>query len=74
MVITIGVSGKVVSADISQSSGNPVLDMQARAIAKGAGPFGAFTEEMRQEMDQLALVTRFNFDRSNALQTSLQAQ
>jgi protein TonB len=48
--------------------------MQAKAIAKGAGPFGAFTEDMRQEMDQLALVTRFQFDRSNSLQTSLQAR
>jgi len=74
MVITIGVSGKLVSAEVSQSSGNPVLDMQAKTIVKGAGPFGAFNEEMRQQMDQLALVTRFNFDRSNALQTSLQAQ
>jgi protein TonB len=74
MVITIGVGGKLVSAEVSQSSGNPVLDMQAKTIVKGAGPFGAFNEEMRQQMDQLALVTRFNFDRSNALQTSLQAQ
>lgn len=72
MVITIGGSGKVLSAEVSQSSGNPVLDMQAQAIAKGAGPFGAFSEEMRQQMDQLALVTRFSFDRSNTLQTQLQ--
>jgi hypothetical protein len=27
---------------------------------------------MRQQMDQLALVTRFSFDRSNMLQTTLQ--
>ena len=72
MVITIGASGKVLSADVKQSSGNAALDMQAQAIAKGAGPFGAFTEEMRLQMDQLALVTRFSFDRSNSLQTTLQ--
>ena len=74
MVITIGASGKVISANVQQSSGHPILDMQAKTIAIGAGPFGAFTEEMRQQMDQLALVTRFNFDRSNTLQTSLQEQ
>lgn len=72
MVITIGASGKVLSTDVKQSSGNAALDMQAQAIAKGAGPFGPFTEAMRQEMDQLALVTRFSFDRSNSLQTTLQ--
>ena len=74
MVITIGTSGQLVSAEVITGSGNPTLDMQAKAIAKGAGPFGAFTEDMRQEMDQLALVTRFQFDRSNSLQTSLQAR
>lgn len=72
MVITIGASGTVLSVEVSQSSGNPTLDMQAQAIAKNAGPFGAFTEAMRQQMDQLALVTRFSFDRSNTLQTTLQ--
>ena len=72
MVITIGASGKVVSAEVSQSSGNATLDMQAKAIATGAGPFGAFSDDMRQQMDQLALVTRFSFDRSNTLQTTLQ--
>ena len=74
MVITIGTSGQLVSAEVITGSGNPTLDIQAKAIAKGAGPFGAFTEDMRQEMDQLALVTRFQFDRSNSLQTSLQAR
>jgi protein TonB len=61
-------------AGFTPSDAAHVLDMQAKTFVKGAGPFGAFNEEMRQQMDQLALVTRFNFDRSNALQTSLQAQ
>ena len=72
MVITIDARGQVLSCEVSQSSGNAVLDMQAQSIAKQAGPFGAFTEDMRRQMDQLALVTRFSFDRSNTLQTTLQ--
>jgi protein TonB len=72
MVITIGLSGQLVSAEVSQSSGNAILDMQAKNIVKGAAPFGRFTDQMRQDMDQLALVTRFSFDRSNNLQTSLE--
>ncbi len=72
MVITIDARGQVLTCDVSQSSGNPVLDMQARAIAMQAGPFGAFTPGMRRQMDQLALVTRFSFDSSNTLQTTLQ--
>lgn len=72
MVITIDAWGQVLTCEVSQSSGNPVLDMQAQSIAKQAGPFGPFTEDMRRQMDQLALVTRFSFDRSNTLQTTLQ--
>ncbi|NDC61998.1 MAG: TonB family protein [Betaproteobacteria bacterium] len=74
MVITIDASGQVVSEEIVQSSGNPVLDMQAKAIAHASGPFGPFSDEMRRQMDQLALVTRFSFDRSNTLQTTLQSE
>jgi protein TonB len=74
MVITIDARGQVLQVDVVQSSGNPVLDMQAKNIAKASGPFGAFSEDMRRLMDQLALVTRFSFDRNNTLQTSLQGE
>ena len=74
MVITLDTSGKVVSTDISQSSGNPLLDFHAKQIARDAGPYGPFNEAMRREMDQLALVTRFSFDHNNTLQTTLQGE
>ncbi len=74
MVITIDARGQVLTCDVSQSSGNPILDMQAKAIAKQAGPFGPFNDTMKRQMDQLALVTRFSFDNSNTLQTTLQEQ
>ena len=72
MVITIDARGQVLSTDVSVSSGNPALDGQAKLIAQAAGPFGPFGPDMRRQMDQLAVVTRFSFDRSNTLQTSLQ--
>jgi protein TonB len=74
MVITLDTRGQVISTDISQSSGNPLLDFHAKHIAREAGPYGPFNESMRKEMDQLALVTRFSFDHNNTLQTSLQGE
>ena len=74
MVITLDASGNIVSTDISQSSGNPLLDFHAKQIARDAGPFGPFNDTMRREMDQLALVTRFSFDHNNTLQTTLQGE
>ena len=74
MVITIDARGQILSADVSQSSGNPLLDFQAKQIAKNAGPYGIFSDKMRREMDQLALVTRFSFDHNNMLKTTLQAE
>jgi len=74
MVITIDSRGKVLSTDIAQTSGNPLLDFHAKQIAKEAGPYGVFNEAMRREMDQLALVTRFSFDHNKTLQTTLQSQ
>ena len=74
MVITIDTRGQVISADVSQGSGNPLLDFHAKQIARNAGPYGAFSDAMRREMDQLALVTRFSFDPNNTLQTTLQGE
>jgi protein TonB len=74
MVITIDAQGQVLSTDISQSSGNPLLDFHAKQIAKEAGPYGVFSADMRREMDQLALVTRFSFDHNKTLQTSLKSE
>ena len=74
MVITIDTRGHVISADVSQGSGKPLLDFHAKQIARNAGPYGAFSDAMRREMDQLALVTRFSFDHNNTLQTTLQGE
>ena len=69
MIITINSGGLVIAAEVTQSSGQPDLDRRAQAIATSAGPFGAFTSDMRKQIDQLALVTRFNFTRDGSMQT-----
>jgi len=70
MTILINHDGQVVSTDIVQSSGKPVLDRRASSIARSAGPFGAFSAAMRQQTDQIVVVSRFKFTRDETLQTS----
>ena len=69
MVITVNTDGRVLATEVVQGSGLAELDRRAQAIATASGPFGVFTEEMRQEADQLAVVSRFIFSRDNALHT-----
>jgi protein TonB len=52
-----------------KGSGNPALDRHAQEVARSAGPFGAFTPEMRKSLDQLVVVARFSFTRDEALRT-----
>jgi protein TonB len=63
MIITVNAKGQVLTAEVVSSSGQRALDMRAVAIARSAGPFGAFDAQMRQSADQLAMVARFQFSR-----------
>jgi len=74
MVVTINNAGAVLSTEVAQSSGNPALDRQARAIASSAGPFGKFSAAMRRQADEIAVVSRFNFTRDDTLETRLNGQ
>jgi protein TonB len=69
MVITIAPDGHVLKTDILQSSGQKDLDRRAQAIVTSAGPFGNFTDEMRQKAAQLGVVSRFVFGKDNTLLT-----
>ena len=69
MIITVNTDGRVLATEVVQSSGLADLDRRAQAIATASGPFGEFTEEMRKQADQLAVVSRFIFSRDNTLQT-----
>ena len=71
MVITVDHIGRVLSTEVVQSSGNRTLDRRAEAIARGAGPFGAFSDAMRRKADQILVVSRFRFTRDATLETNV---
>lgn len=71
MVVTVNFDGQVLATEIVDSSGNATLDRRAEMIARLAGPFGAFNEEMRRKADQILVVSRFKFTRDETLETKL---
>lgn len=73
MIVTVDHGGAVLHTEIAESSGNRLLDQRAQAIARAAGPFGAFSEAMRRSADQILVVSRFRFTRDATLRTQLTA-
>jgi len=67
-VLTVNAQGRVIASAVLKSSGIPELDNQALALAANAGPFGAFSNEMKREFDQLAMVSRYTFKRNQTVQ------
>ncbi len=68
MLITVNHDGQVLGTEVVDSSGIPLLDRRAEMIARSAGPFGSFSDEMRLGADQLVLVSRFKFTRDEMLE------
>jgi protein TonB len=73
MNITVDAEGRVVGAEVVRPSDSRVLDQRAVAIVHGAGPFGPFTSQMRQQADQLVVTSRFRFTRNDSLETTVSA-
>ena len=73
MIVTVNFDGRVLGTEVVASSGNPVLDRRAAAIARTAGPFGPFTPAMRRQADQILVVSRFRFTRDETLQARVSA-
>lgn len=71
MIVTVNHDGRVLATDVVESSGVTALDRRAMTIAKAAGPFGSFTDEMRRRADQIVVVSRFKFTREETLETKL---
>lgn len=71
MIVTVNHNGKVLGTEVVESSGIPVLDRRAAAIARSAGPFGNFPPAMRREMDQIVVVSRFKFTRDETLEAKV---
>ncbi len=60
--------GQVIEALVLQSSGNAVLDRQAMAIAKKAGPFGVVPTDVMGGRDLLLISSRFRFTRDAGME------
>jgi len=71
MLITVNHDGQVLATEVVDSSGIPLLDRRAELIARSAGPFGSFSDDMRRGFDQLVLVSRFKFTRDELLETKI---
>jgi protein TonB len=71
MIVTVNFDGKVLGTEVVETSGNLTLDRRAQAIARAAGPFGRFSDAMRQKADQIVVVSRFRFTRDETLETKL---
>lgn len=69
MMVTVNADGRLLATEVVASSGNPLLDRRAEAIARGAAPFGRFSAKMRRKADQIVVVSRFRFTRDETLET-----
>ncbi|MEO8859574.1 MAG: energy transducer TonB, partial [Burkholderiaceae bacterium] len=70
----VNFDGSVVGTEIVESSGNPTLDRRAEMIAIAAGPFGPFSSKMRNDADQIVVVSRFKFTRDETLEANVTAK
>jgi periplasmic protein TonB len=71
MIVTVNYDGRVLDTEVIETSGITALDRRAQSIAKAAGPFGKFSDEMRRRADQIVVVSRFKFTREETLETKL---
>lgn len=71
MTMTVNFNGSVLDTQVVQSSGNRMLDRQAQSIVRGTGPFSHFSQAMRNNADQIVVVSSFNFAPDDSLQTKL---
>ncbi|NBD20826.1 TonB family protein [Aquabacterium fontiphilum] len=73
MEVWLDRQGRVVEAVVLQSSGNPLLDKRAQAIARKAGPFGVVPTEVLAGRDLLLISSRFRFTREAGMQAQTMA-
>ena len=73
MEVWLDRQGQVVDAIVTRPSRNKALDKRARAIVKGAGPFGAVPTDVIAGKDLLLISSRFKFTREMGLQATTQA-
>ena len=69
LTVTIRPDGTVESVELDRSSGLKVLDAAALRIARDAGPYGAFSPEIRKDTDLLAITRTWFFAQGDKVWT-----
>jgi periplasmic protein TonB len=62
MAVTLSKDGSIQHIDIRQSSGHKILDDGAVRIVRLAAPFARFSEDIRQEVDELVITRTWVFE------------
>jgi protein TonB len=73
MTLLVNYDGRILDAQVVQSSGNRTLDRLAEAIVHASAPFGRFTRAMRKDTDQLDMTAQFKFTHEMELETTFQS-
>lgn len=63
MLVSLRKDGTIKAVSILESSGSPVLDDAAIRIVRMAAPFAPFSDEMREETDELEIIRTWSFQR-----------
>ena len=74
MTMTVNADGQVLTTEVVQGSGNPTLDRWAQSLVQDSGPFEPFSDAMRGQVDQIVVVSSFNFGRDDSLETKLMSR
>jgi protein TonB len=61
MLVRISKNGELLEANVSRTSGSPLLDLASVDIIRRASPFDQFPEEMADEYDTVAFEYKFLF-------------
>ncbi len=60
--VLLDASGRVLEVNIAESSGNRLLDQSAVTIVHQSSPFPSFSQEMREQYDQLMITRTWKFN------------
>ncbi len=70
LTVTIRSDGAVDKVEIDRSSGHRILDDAARRIVVMAGPYAAFSNDIRRDTDMLVITRSWSFTSTNQLETN----
>jgi protein TonB len=67
MTVSIKADGSIENIEINESSGHKILDDAARRIVEMAGPYAAFSEDIRKDTDILSITRTWTFTKEDSL-------